>query len=505
MTLASQISVVDQDPHNHIHNNNANSSRSRSLGLDCDGGSQENSTNNNARAANGESGNVWNSLLRECLHSAVQEKRVKRILMLGRSQSGRRSLLEKLDVDDDIQSQSHSQSHRQSKPERKTVQHGLNYLPLTFIQDEEKLHFNAWITNYDSVCLPFFQFGLDANNIEDCLVMITLDLSQPWTLMNELLMAFKSLTRHTDTINLDLSPEAQTSARDRIVNNYRIFGQDSNVLTNNLGIPIMVVGTKSDATLSLDTLNEDQYDYIQVCLRKECMKYGASLVYTSTVSDRNIDVLSSYISSVMHGKGFDIDGANILQRDGVFVPSGWDSYNKVNLVLEHTSAIDTSLPFEKIIQDPTLHQCFNDKIVKAQDDQKFLKTHYDSMKDDNSISSHNSVVENKHVMTQTRTTCPSSPETSMPVGQRSGGDQAKQMFNTLNSRRSTSTTLSNSPPPSTPPNTILHSVASTAAAAAAAAVNLGEKNEEITNFFKSLAKSGSKAQSPNKSSPSDHR
>ncbi|KAJ1022459.1 hypothetical protein NDA16_003448 [Ustilago loliicola] len=79
----------------------------------------------------------------------------------------------------------------------------------------------------------------------------------------------------------------------------QLDGEDANplaegTLTDNLGIPIVVVCTKADAISRLERdkeFKEEQFDYIQQVLRTICMRYGAALFYTSSVRSQSIDIL----------------------------------------------------------------------------------------------------------------------------------------------------------------------------------------------------------------------
>ncbi|KAI8884723.1 DLIC-domain-containing protein, partial [Backusella circina FSU 941] len=129
-----------------------------------------------------------------------------------------------------------------------------------------------------------------------------------------------STTTNTDQVVLPLSPGC---------------------LTNNLGIPITIVCCKSDAINTLEQTHDfkdDQFDYIQQTLRCICMKYGASLFYTSTLHPYTYHHLREYIlhrvlSTPAKSYLFQIK-AQTIERDTVLVPSGWDSWGKIKVLRE---------------------------------------------------------------------------------------------------------------------------------------------------------------------------
>ncbi|KAI8640521.1 dynein light intermediate chain-domain-containing protein [Parasitella parasitica] len=112
-------------------------------------------------------------------------------------------------------------------------------------------------------------------------------------------------------------------------------------LTNNLGLPITIVCCKSDAINKLEQTHDykdDQFDFIQQTLRCICMKYGAALFYTSTLHPYTFHNLREYIlhrTLTTHAKPYKFRlKAQVIERDTVLVPSGWDSWNKIKVLRE---------------------------------------------------------------------------------------------------------------------------------------------------------------------------
>ncbi|CEP17875.1 hypothetical protein [Parasitella parasitica] len=112
-------------------------------------------------------------------------------------------------------------------------------------------------------------------------------------------------------------------------------------LTNNLGLPITIVCCKSDAINKLEQTHDykdDQFDFIQQTLRCICMKYGAALFYTSTLHPYTFHNLREYIlhrTLTTPAKAYKFRlKAQVIERDTVLVPSGWDSWNKIKVLRE---------------------------------------------------------------------------------------------------------------------------------------------------------------------------
>ncbi|TKY84532.1 hypothetical protein EX895_006434 [Sporisorium graminicola] len=178
-------------------------------------------------------------------------------------------------------------------------------------------------------------------------------------------------TRQPGSSSLDAFPAHITTV------SVQLDGADANplaegTLTDNIGIPIVVVCTKADAISRLErdkNFKEEQFDYIQQVLRTICMKYGAALFYTSSMRSQSVDILRSYLlhrlftpstapsqqqsvpgapdgntSSTASAQNSAAAGgvaafgfpyrASTTDRDTLLVPAGWDSWGKIKALRE---------------------------------------------------------------------------------------------------------------------------------------------------------------------------
>ncbi|KAI9482767.1 MAG: dynein light intermediate chain-domain-containing protein [Benjaminiella poitrasii] len=182
-------------------------------------------------------------------------------------------------------------------------------------------------------------------------------------------------------------------------------------LTNNLGIPIIVVCCKSDAQNTLEqTLDykDEQFDFIQQTLRCICMKFGAALFYTSTLQPYTFHNLRQYIlhrllTSSTKTYPFKLK-AQVVERDAVLVPAGWDSWGKIRVLREGfdcegvhqgwdvdmDAVTDRQQPgphgargnYEDIIQNPNSKEQPLTNIpppVTCEDEQAFLERHFETL------------------------------------------------------------------------------------------------------------------------------
>ncbi|KAG0737946.1 hypothetical protein G6F57_011054 [Rhizopus arrhizus] len=240
--------------------------------------------------------------------------------------------------------------------------------------------------------LPLLKFAVRSQTVADSCVVILLDWSRPWkfletlrswihvlryvtdeickenttnqwsqgkAVMDELkenlehyLQTYTEpsngivLTASTSTSSIVANPNPSTSTTTQALNTTNHTDQvvlplTNGCLTTNFGIPIIVVCSKSDAMNNLEQTHdykEDQFDYIQQTLRSICMKYGAALFYTSSYQPYTYHQLREYILHrllTINGKPYPFQSrAQVVERDTVFVPSGWDSWNKIKVLRE---------------------------------------------------------------------------------------------------------------------------------------------------------------------------
>ncbi|KAI8379892.1 dynein light intermediate chain-domain-containing protein [Choanephora cucurbitarum] len=182
-------------------------------------------------------------------------------------------------------------------------------------------------------------------------------------------------------------------------------------LTNNLGLPLIVVCCKSDAQLSLEQsldYKDEQFDFIQQTLRCICMKFGAALFYTSTLQPYTFHNLRQYILHRLLATStktypFQLK-AQVVERDSVMVPAGWDSWGKLRVLREGfdceavhqgwdsdmDAIADRQQPgfhgargsYEEVIADPNSKEQPMSNVpppVTCEDEQTFLERHFETL------------------------------------------------------------------------------------------------------------------------------
>ncbi|XP_065272530.1 cytoplasmic dynein 1 light intermediate chain 2 isoform X3 [Emys orbicularis] len=147
-----------------------------------------------------------------------------------------------------------------------------------------------------------------------------------------------------------------------------------NVLTHNLGIPVLVVCTKCDAVSVLEKehdYREEHFDFIQSHIRRFCLQYGAALIYTSVKEEKNLDLLYKYIVHKTYGFHFTTP-ALVVEKDAVFIPAGWDNEKKIAILHENFTTVKPEDAYEDFIVKPPVRKLVHEKELAAEDEQVFL-------------------------------------------------------------------------------------------------------------------------------------
>ncbi|KAH9817286.1 dynein light intermediate chain-domain-containing protein [Melampsora americana] len=128
-------------------------------------------------------------------------------------------------------------------------------------------------------------------------------------------------------------------------------------LTENPGVGVVVVCTKADQIDQLEKekdFKEEQFDFIQQVLRSICLRFGGALFFTSERKPETIGRLRSYVLHRLFGQlestsltaaSVTTGGAtsssrlfpfpykaNVIDRDEVLIPMGWDSWGKIKIL-----------------------------------------------------------------------------------------------------------------------------------------------------------------------------
>ncbi|BGP12267.1 hypothetical protein JCM10213_000038 [Rhodosporidiobolus nylandii] len=211
-------------------------------------------------------------------------------------------------------------------------------------------------------------------------------------------------------------------------------------LTSNLGVGLVIVCTKADHMNILERereFTEEQFDYIQQTLRTVALRYGAALFYTSQTLPSSFSKLRQYLLHRLFSSPSSAPApptsptsssapptraapapttasasfafphrANVIDRDAVLVPAGWDSRGKIRVLRERFDAEQVGEGWEVDLaamrgaeaeQGKGLRREYEALVVdfegvdqpstsapptSALDEQSFLSTHYETLQAD---------------------------------------------------------------------------------------------------------------------------
>ncbi|RXK42689.1 hypothetical protein M231_00245 [Tremella mesenterica] len=316
-------------------------------------------------------GNLWSEILSE----ADRQKGLKRknVLLLSEKHRGRRFLLDKL-------SSTISNKHKPRKVSKTTaLALGYEVLEMRDEGDEESAPPLSVFYPPSSAenLLKLVPASLPPNSLQDTAVVILLDWTKPSLMVRELLTWLAWIDKWVESSTEQGEAEEM---RDRLQSHLQHYSEPATSTSSGLaaygagpllplgpgtltlnqhGIPIVVVCTKADL---MDTVGdeigmkgagwEERTDWIQQVLRTLCLAYGAALFYTAPTQPQTYTLLRTYLLHRLYTTPPSLHSptesntpapisrfpfphrANVLDRDAVMVPSGWDSWGKINVLRE---------------------------------------------------------------------------------------------------------------------------------------------------------------------------
>jgi dynein light intermediate chain 1 len=266
------------------------------------------------------------------------------------------------------------------------------------VQDEDTDDFldrmGVWILDgvvWHSQLLPFV---LKTDTLRHTMVMIVADLSQPWNVMESLERWAEVVQKHINSLKVD--PQDLKEMEENMVKQFQSYSDPEEptistsseeegvvlplgdtTLTHNLGLPIIVVCCKSDGIVELEKAHayrDEHLDFIQQAIRKFCLNHGAALFYASTKEDKNTALLHKYLLHRAYGLPFK-EAACVVDKDSIFIPSGWDTEKKISILYDHMKDIKPGDPYQSVIIPPKTTSADSEAgPTMAEDDQVYLLT-----------------------------------------------------------------------------------------------------------------------------------
>jgi dynein light intermediate chain 1 len=249
---------------------------------------------------------------------------------------------------------------------------GLNYRNVVFNDDDSAIRgsWGMWMPDSEpracrkqlNVALPKIsksknlanEPGKVKNVVGDIdMAIICVDMSNPVTIKEQ-------LERWVSMLNDFCQWACTTDSLELLAQSVRakwdLQPDDEFSLSANIGLPICVVGTKTDLFDELErseNFKDEQFSYIQYHLRKECLSLGAGLCYTSSKNGQNADAL---YQEILYNIGFTEkkSTASVIDRSSINVPLGWDSLKKIELLQESLLNLDIEGEWTSVIPNANI-------------------------------------------------------------------------------------------------------------------------------------------------------
>lgn len=186
--------------------------------------------------------------------------------------------------------------------------------------------------------------------LEDALVVLVLDWRAPWTWASQLevwlglVHALVSAAHAADDARRDEMQQRGTYAELTPVAALPCLKDgvlDGTYLADNLGVPLLIVGTHADA---LDTLlaerqvTDAQLDTVQQMLRTVALRYGAPIVSTTTARPSSFDAVQALVREALRPEPSAAPAVarapTTADAAQLWVPRGWDSWAKIEALRE---------------------------------------------------------------------------------------------------------------------------------------------------------------------------
>eukprot|EP00088_Acartia_fossae_P008150 TRINITY_DN1386_c0_g1_i1.p1 TRINITY_DN1386_c0_g1~~TRINITY_DN1386_c0_g1_i1.p1 ORF type:complete len:527 (-),score=120.22 TRINITY_DN1386_c0_g1_i1:948-2528(-) len=348
--------------------------------------------------------NLWSSLLSEVQTSrSAQLASTKSLLVLGDKESGKTTLIAKLQGNEDPKKGS-------------GLEYG--YIDVRDEYREDHTRLSHWILDGDPSHANLLSFALTETHYADTTVLLCVSMTTPWNIMDQLQNWATVLQDHIDKLPLSseetkkfqgeawrrwvqyiepgdeqelaTSPTKKAGGRGPGGGNGNGAGGDQEeeleleplpegTLTRNLGLDLIVVVTKTDYMTELEKdydYKDEHFDFIQQAVRKFCLQYGASLFYTSVKEDKNCDLLYKYLVHRIYHFPFKTP-ALVVEKDAVFIPAGWDNDKKIAILYENMHSIRPDQYYTDVIARPMVgigrkQQASREIEVVAEEEQQFL-------------------------------------------------------------------------------------------------------------------------------------
>lgn len=245
---------------------------------------------------------------------------------------------------------------------------------------------------------------LSPSDLTNAAFVITVDLSKPWDIISSLEKWIDVLKQVSEKV---LSPEQQKDMKKQISQYVQTFVEatekkagepdlevsgdekkavviDEAVPKVNLGIPLIIVGTKADyySRVLAKSSADEKFEHVVLRLRAIALDHGAGLVFTSAFGEgASVQVLQDYIYTRTIGlpQPHAPKVIGVADDCGIFVPAGFDNATLLATKVSNRSAWTDATPLAEIFADVNESKkakpdASKDALVTAEDNESFFKS-----------------------------------------------------------------------------------------------------------------------------------
>ncbi|KAK5980337.1 Dynein light intermediate chain [Trichostrongylus colubriformis] len=327
---------------------------------------------------------LWTRILSEVSSKSSSTLQGGTLIILGDNQSGKSSLLARLEKNESQGQRSALEYHFLNvQNDFRDGSYAYQLGTAGALGPAENFSLPVWMLDGEECFAPLIQFALPLPSPAKTVVLLTASIDNPslihsirrWAniLTQQVIQKYDKTTiteaktlqerfwqEYVEPVESSMTSSMAPGALD----DAGLLPLEQGVLTENCGVSFVVVITKSDLC---NEMTDQQADHILVQVRRLCLQLGAALIYTSAKNVKNIQVLYKYVVHRAFGFPF-TSTAQLIERDSVFVPAGWDGEKKIEIVKE-------GLPDADGILEPTREKplLLREQLIEAEDEQAFLQ------------------------------------------------------------------------------------------------------------------------------------
>jgi len=245
---------------------------------------------------------------------------------------------------------------------------------------------------------------LSPGDLTNAAFVITVDLSKPWDIVSSLEKWIDVLKQVSEKVTAQLTPEQQKEMKKKVsqyVQTYtekkgeaadlEITGEEKKALVIdeavpkvNLGVPLIIMGTKADyySRVLAKSSADEKFEHVVRRLRAIALDHGAGVVFTSAFGEgASVQVLQDYVYTRSLGlpQPHAAKVLGVADDCGIFVPAGFDNATLLATKVSSRSGWTDATPLAEIFAEVNESKKAKpdgskETLVTAEDNDNFFKS-----------------------------------------------------------------------------------------------------------------------------------